>query len=193
MAEEKVEIISPKDRCKGCGNPLTPENISKTDFSFCNNCLHDVSVTITKVTKTEIVEDYDLEQDKPVPIETREFKARQIKIEGPDWVFHSKIISQMTEDELRIGIQFRKASVSLMESELVERKIKKEKAQFGGVRIGGNVVTSKTSKEVKTTKTTRSVKKDPVQQLLELLSKSGLSDEQIQFVLENRKKNGTTE
>lgn len=163
-------------KCVKCEQPFCLEHSSKVDPTYCEHCLIDVS--LTEDTFQRVTEDYDEETDEIVtkksPI------AKRIKLNGADWAFHTEKISKQSDEELKLTLQFYKASVSLMEMELVSRKVKQTVLSITTAqgKIGSKKVTSTI-----TTKTTRVKKPVDLEALLNKMKSMGLSPEQIKQML----------
>ena len=163
-------------QCVKCKQPFCIEHSSKIDPTYCEHCL--IDVTLTEDTFQRITEDYDEETDQIVtkksPI------AKRIKLNGADWAFHTERINKQSDEELKLTLQFYKASVSLMEMELVSRKVKQTVLGITTAqgRIGSKKVTDTTVRKI-----TKVKKPVDLEGLLKKMKDLGLTQEQIKSML----------
>jgi hypothetical protein len=155
-----VEVKS----CIKCTKLFCPDHSSKITPDCCKDCFAEFASVIIEHTKTDV--EYDVKTDSVV---THRSSGHRINLIGPDYVWYSVWIQQLTDEELANSFQFHKFVVSLLESTKDERQIRKNQAHIGerSTRITSSTttVTNKT-KRVKQTKSLRDV-----------LIASGITDE----------------
>ena len=98
---------------------------SAIDIRFCKNCEKPIEITITEESLAR--QDYDLTQDKEL---TYKFKIKKIHFSGGQWKYICKYIHEKDNVELAKLIEYYKAIASLMEDEILTRKLAKQKAEI---------------------------------------------------------------
>lgn len=162
--------------CVKCKQSFCLEHSSKIDPTYCEHCF--IDGVLTEDTFQRVTEDYDEETDTVVTIKSP--IARRIKLAGADWAYHTERICKQSDEELKLTLQFYKASVSLMEMELVSRKVKQtvQAITSEGGKIGSRKVTDTTVKKV-----TKVKKPVDLEALLNKMKAMGLTQEQIKSML----------
>jgi hypothetical protein len=152
--EAQVVDIQPLLRtCPKCSRVYCSSHASSADPQFCQDCLSDVIVKDETVVKTE--EEWDLQKDQLIR-HTQKF--RQIEFHGTGWMFYTKAIHGRSDDELKAFIEYHRALVSLIEHEIIDRKIQKSKLQ---IKVNGQYTSLKKSTEKREKTTVRQKKFDP--------------------------------
>src|SRR5271157_4032250 len=99
--------------CLKCNNFYCKICSSRLDPLYCDECLSDVVIEEKTYIKNTI--DWDHLKDKL--IEDRRH-SKIITFRGIDWMFVSKRIADMSEEEVKTFIRYHQAHVSILESEL---------------------------------------------------------------------------
>lgn len=175
LQEYTPEPNIPIKRCIRCGKDFCLGHSSKFEPEACCNCVSQIEIIDTVFEKTET--DWDAKKDRLV---THTQRCRQIQLQGEDWVWNQKRISSLSDADLKLVIQYHKAVVSMIETELTERQVKKFQTNAVIPGQSGLSVTKTTQ-----TKTTRTVKpKTPdLNALAEAIKKLGLTPEQLKAIL----------
>jgi hypothetical protein len=169
-------------QCARCGVAFCLHYASTIDAQYCVNCMSNVSVTKEVVTKTY----------KRMSAETGEThfyrrRARSIKIGGLDWLFSQRKISELTDVELELSIEYHKNILNLMIAEQERRKNEKMHRYANVVFKPTKSAAKVTDTTTTTVKKTRTVSKDKASEQLQAIMKAmlakGLSVEQIQAML----------
>lgn len=128
--------------------------------------MRDVEVVETSTSKTET--DYDLETDS---LSVSTHKSKLITFRGIDWMFAKSHVNDLTDDELRPTLEYHRAFVHHLESEILERQVKRQR-QVLGVRVQPRVKVTQT-----TTVTRKRVAKSiDMDALVDMAMKLGLTD-----------------
>lgn len=162
--------------CVKCGQSYCTEHASKIDPTYCEHCF--IDGTIVEDSFQRVTEEYDEETDTMVTVKSP--IAHRIKLSGADWAFHTERISKQSDEELKLTLQFYKAAVSLMEMELVSRKVKAMVVSTvtENGRIGSRKITDTTIRKV-----TKVKKPVDLEALLNKMKSLGLTPEQIKSML----------
>lgn len=128
--------------------------------------MRDVEVVETSTSKTET--DYDLETDS---LSVSTHKSKLITFRGIDWMFAKTHVNDLTDDELRPALEYHRAFVHHLESEILERQVKRQR-QVLGVKVQPRVKVTQTT----TVKRTRAVKPIDMDALVDMAMKLGLTD-----------------
>jgi len=139
--------------CLKCGITYCVHYASATDIRFCSNCLSDFRV----VESIEIKTVERIASDGEVLSRKRQ-TARNIRLEGMDWLFQAQKISSMTDEDILNAIEYHGAIKSLLINEREERKVEHYK-KLQGIRISPRVETPAITNGKKTR--TRVEKKAP--------------------------------
>ena len=132
-------------------------------------------VTVKDDVFTRVETDYN---EKTDTMTTTTARCRQISFAGADWVWHSKSIASMSDEDLKARFEYYRATVAQMELEITARRVKKSQQMYS---IPGqpNTFTITTKREVKHTKTVKSSKSVNMDALANALKKLNLTKEQI--------------
>lgn len=167
-------------RHPSCNKYHCAEHTSNVDMDKCSRCSEDVTVEVSKLSKTTVKEEYDEVRDE-VLTETESHTAKSIHFTGKHWLSNSVIIGSMTDQKLKSSIEYHKAMVRLMEEELIHRKINKSKAHlashpFAAKRLGNRIVKDGVITSVSETKTrvTRRKSSDPADKILSAMQSGGI-------------------
>jgi hypothetical protein len=130
---------------------------SRISPQLCQDCFKQVSVTIEKYTRTN--EDYDATTDSIVEHKT---SCKQIRMDGPDYVWYSVAIQQSTDEELGGVLEFHKFMVSLIESlkttrEVVKNKLLREEGDKNPLLTKETTTRTKTKTKIKQQKSPRDI------------------------------------
>lgn len=132
-------------KCLKCNRNFCPEHSARISPNFCQDCFKNLSVIIDKFTRT--IEDYDHTTDSMV---VKKDSCMQLRLDGPDYVFYTRWINQLNDDELRNVFEFHYFIVKLIEHENETRIITKNKK----LRDAPSPLSITKTTETKTTKTT---------------------------------------
>lgn len=173
--------------CNRCDKPYCSTHASKVDIQFCEECVQDFVVEEKTIVKVE--DDFNLKKNTIV---TRKYYCTQVILSGTSWLFQQQAISNMSEEQLRVALRWHKMSVSMLESELVNRRIEENK-KLQGIRI----TTSKTVSETKTTRVGRKKTIGVTQGGLESIAKAiqnlNMTPEQLSQLMQSLKPSGGTQ
>jgi hypothetical protein len=106
-------------KCLKCKTPFCEEHASPYSPRYCHNCLKQISVLIDKYVRELTVWNPRTEQ-----WETERQACRRIRLDGPDYIWFTYHISQLTEEQLAQHIEFHKSIIQLIENEHHERIVK---------------------------------------------------------------------
>jgi len=170
--------------CLRCGLPFCLHFASKIDVQYCVNCLSDISVSKSIITKT-----YEHTNEETGVKTFYRRKAREIQIGGLDWLFAQRKISELTDTELDLTIEYHRNILSLMIGEQ-ERKRAEKMHRYAGVKMHIPTPSDSTSVSNSTTTTvkkTRTISKNKAQEqiasILASMQAKGMSIEQIAQLL----------
>lgn len=133
-------------KCLKCQRFFCPTHSCRVSPNFCQDCFKNLSVIIDKFTRT--IEDYDHTTDSMV---VKKESCTQLRLDGPDYVFYTKWINQLNDDELRSVFEFHYFITKLIEHENETRIIAKNKKK----RETPYPISVTKTTETKTTKTTQ--------------------------------------
>lgn len=171
--------------CSRCKAPFCIHFSSRIDTQYCVSCMSDLSVTKEIITKA--YEHYNEETDTTTRYAR---KARQIRIEGLDWLFAQRKIKLLTDPELDMVVEYHRNYLSLLLVEAEQRRTEKMH-RYAGVKIQlptptTSTTTTKTT-TIKSTKTSSTKKQAQAQAalsvLLQSLTAKGMSVDQITAML----------
>jgi hypothetical protein len=142
------------------------------------------------VTKQIITKEYCHRDDERGVTSIYRRRAREVKIAGLDWLFAQRRITDLSDMELDLAIEYHRNILSLMISEQESRRNVKMH-RYAGVKVSiptpSTTTVSNTSTTTTTTKKTRVVSKTKQQEQLAALLKSitakGTSIDQIAAML----------
>ena len=155
--------------CARCGQPFCFHFASTIDAQYCVNCLSDISVSKSVVTKT-----YEHKNDQGDIVFYRR-RAREIQISGLDWLFAQR------------KIEYHRNILSLMCTEQEQRRTAKMH-RYAGVKIHLTPsVTDVNHTTTTTVKKTRTVSKTKAQEqiaaLLKNMAAKGMTMDKIAAML----------
>jgi hypothetical protein len=160
--------------CLRCKCKINNEvKASKFDPAYCVHCMADIQVLDDTFTRTET--EYNKKKDVMTVITS---KCRQISFAGADWVWHSKRIAELTDDELKSQFEYHRATVAQMELEIMTRNVKKAHQNYGLPGQHSSISVTRVS-EVKKSKITKVEKSVNLTSLGIALQKLHLTPEQI--------------
>lgn len=137
-------------KCIKCQKFYCILHSSRISSQLCQDCFKEVYVIIDKYTK--ITEDFDLETNERIEHGS---SCGRIRMDGPDYVWHSVYIQQQTDPELSVSLEFHKHMVSLIEKVTDIRKVE------GLTKLRGEkppVLQRETKTRTKTTKSLKQQK-----------------------------------
>lgn len=150
--------------CERCGQAFCFHFASTVDAQYCVNCLSDITVQSSIITKT-----YEHKNDETGTHTFYRRKAREIKISGLDWLFAQRKINVLTDLELDLAIEYHRNLLSLMTTEYETRRNAKIH-RYAGVKV---VFPTKSPTEgtstTTTVKKTRTISKTKAQEQLAAL------------------------
>lgn len=165
-------------QCTHCKKYFCRTDVSNVDFSSCNKCCESVDIIVNKVSKNE--EDYDEFREETV---LKTFEAKRIILDGQHWIRNSTIIGDVDDKILGETLEFYGTMVRLLEQELLNRKIKRDKA-----KIAAHPITYKSRGRVTSisteTKTTVRRKKDPMDALMALANSGQINPQKLMEMLQ---------
>jgi hypothetical protein len=165
--------------CKRCGKAFCFHYASSIDPDYCVNCMSEVSVTKQIITKT-----YEHKNEETGQSTFYRRKAREIKIEGLDWLFAQRKIKDLSDVELDLMIEYHRNICSLITAES-ERRRNEKMHRYAGKHIviptpATTVVTSNTTTTVKKSRTVSKAKAtEQLAAVLQSLLAKGMSVDQI--------------
>ena len=106
-------------KCIKCKSSFCEEHASPYSPRYCHKCLKQISVLISKYVRETTVWNHRTEQ-----WETERQACRRIRLDGPDYIWYTYHIPQLTEEQLEQHIEFHKSIVQLIENEHHERLVK---------------------------------------------------------------------
>jgi hypothetical protein len=171
--------------CARCGKAFCYHFASKVDVQYCVNCLSDISMTKEVIVKTY---EHKTEQGKDVFYRRR---ARAVRITGMDWLFAQRKISDLSDIELDLDIEYHRNIYKLMLDEQERRRTEKMH-RYANTRVvlPSSPATKSSSTTTTTVKKTRTVSKDKAaEQLAALLSSmksKGVNMAQLQQLLKKK-------
>ena len=155
--------------CERCGQPFCFHFASNIDSAYCVNCMSDVEVTKQTITKEYI---HRNDQERVTSIYRR--KAREIKIDGLDWLFAQRKIVDLSDDELDLSIEYHRNILSL---QIYEQEVRRTARmhRYAGVHVVAPSASTETASTTTTTiKKTKTIKKNKKEEQLNALLKSML-------------------
>jgi hypothetical protein len=155
--------------CERCEQAFCLHFASMVDARYCVNCLSDISMTKQVITKEYV--HHDGEHNITTVYRRR---AREVKINGMDWLFAQRQITDMSDMELDLKIEYHRNILSLLISEQENRRNAKMH-RYAGIKAIPTPNTTTVSSSTTTTTTTkkvRTVSKTKQQEQLAALLKS---------------------
>ena len=155
--------------CERCEQAFCLHYASMVDARYCVNCLSDISMTKQVITKEYVHRD----SERNVTTVYRR-RARQVKINGMDWLFAQRQINDMSDMELDLKVEYHRNILSLLISEQEDRRNAKMH-RYAGIKAVPTPATTNvtnTSTTTTTTKKVRTVSKTKQQEQLAALLKT---------------------
>jgi hypothetical protein len=154
-------------RCARCGQAFCFHFASAVDVQYCVNCLSDISVSKSAITKT-----YEHKNAQGDTVFYRR-RAREIQIKGLDWLFAQRKIVELSDLELDLSIEYHRNILSLMCIEQEQRRTAKMH-RYANVKIHitPSVIDVSHTTTTTTVKKTRTVSKTKAQEQLAALLKN---------------------
>ena len=149
--------------CARCGQAFCLHFASTVDAQYCVNCLSDISMAKSTITKT-----YEHKNDETHTTTFYRRKAREIKIFGLDWLFAQRKITTLTNLELDLAVEYHRNILALMITEYESRRNARIH-KYAGVKVAMPPLTKDGSVVTVTTKKTRTVSKTKAQEQLAAL------------------------
>lgn len=169
-------------RCARCGQAFCFHFASTVDAQYCVNCLSDISISKSVITKT-----YEHKNEETGDVTFYRRKAREIKINGLDWLFTQRKIVDLSDLDLDLSTEYHRNILSLMIAEQEQRRTAKLH-RYAGVKIHFPTASpTESTKTTTTVKKTRTVSKTKAQEQLAALLKQmqgkGITVEKIAEML----------
>ena len=153
--------------CARCGQAFCFHFASTIDAQYCVNCLSDISVAKSVITKT-----YEHRNAQGDTVFYRR-RAREIQISGLDWLFAQRKIVYLSDLELDLDIEYHRNILSLMCTEQEQRRTAKMHRYAGAkVHIPTPSTTNVNHTTTTTVKKTRTVSKTKAQEQIAALLKN---------------------
>jgi hypothetical protein len=167
--------------CARCGQVFCFHFASTIDAQYCVNCLSDIAVSKSVITKT-----YEHRNAQGDTVFYRR-RAREIQISGLDWLFAQRKIVDLSDLELDLSIEYHRNILSLMCTEQEQRRTAKMH-RYAGVKIHLTPsVTDVNHTTTTTVKKTRTVSKTKAQEqiaaLLKNMAAKGMTMDKIAAML----------
>ena len=143
-------------KCARCEQAFCFHFASNIDAQYCVNCMSEISIAKSQITKT-----YGHKNDETGVTSFYRRRAREIKIDGLDWLFAQRKISELADVELDMAIEYHRNICSLMMAES-ERRRNEKMHRYAGIKVNIPTPSTTTVHEGTTTtvKKTRTVSKD---------------------------------
>ena len=174
-------------KCARCEQAFCYHFASAVDAQYCVNCMSDISVSKSTITKT-----YEsTNQETGIKTFYRR-RAREIKIDGMSWLFAQRRIKELGDEELDMVIEYHRNVLSLLIDES-ERRRNEKMHRYANVKmvIPTAATTKVTDTSSTTTKRTRTVSKtkanEGVAALLSSLLAKGMKLEDIAAQIAGKK------
>ena len=167
--------------CKRCSVIFCAHFASTTDNRYCANCMSDFRVQETIMEKKI---DH-LRPDGTVNF-SRKYQAKPIQLMGNDWLFASKLIAEMSDEEIENSVEYHKANVSLMLMERESRKLERYH-KLAGIKVTRTSTESQEQREKReakeakkrTTTKDKTPSPDDIVAMLTKLATAGYTPEQL--------------
>ena len=175
------------EKCGRCGQAFCYHFQSAIDSQYCVNCMSDVSVTKSVITKT-----YTHTSPETGEQSFYRRRAREIKIDGLSWLFAQRKIVELSDVELDMAIEYHRNVYSLMMDESERRRNDKmhryANTPFKIPTPTTTKVTDSTQTTVKKSRTTSKTKAgETVAALLASMMAKGMTMDQILAAIANKK------
>jgi hypothetical protein len=116
VCEKEVEDSHVK-QCQKCGVMYCPHFASNTDVRYCGNCLDDFRLVETIEIKTT----EQVNEDGKI-ISSKRRVAKNLKLQGTDWLFAAAKISTLSDEEILASIEYHR---EIFNSLLLERETRR--------------------------------------------------------------------
>jgi predicted HTH domain antitoxin len=168
---ENGQKEEPVNKCIQCKEFFCQKHQSHSNLFYCSICLHDIKVEDHQIVKVK--EKFSVNLDRMVK---KQYHCRQIKFDGETWRRSIALIQTLTDNELHDAVEIHRASVNMMEQEILRRNIKQAQDSVLRDRNTRSSVPKIRVPVVKTTnKTTKSLGTLDPASLAKLLQKSGIT------------------
>lgn len=159
----KDQIIT----CSHCEQAFCFHYASSVDAQYCVNCMSDINVQKNTISKEYIHRD---EQGGVTSVYRR--KAREVKIGGLSWLFAQRKITELSDVELDMAIEYHRNILSLMISEQEQRRNTKMH-RYAGIKAIPTPTTTKVSDDTTTSvRKTRTISKTKAEEQLAAVMKA---------------------
>jgi len=181
----------PINQCGRCGSTYCTHFASGVDPQYCKDCCKDVEMTTQNVSVTR--EKYNPETDQ---LTTKIHKYKSIKFSGLDWLFYQRKITEMSDQELSLAIEYHQTLYMGMINERDKRRVEYFHRNAGKKFVirdanGNDLNTISTETTVKKTRTVKPREKSGSEVNLiaglQSLMKGGMSPDQILAALKKVK------
>jgi alkylhydroperoxidase family enzyme len=179
--------------CAKCAVVFCKHFASSTDYRYCANCISDFRIKETIIEKI-------VEHERPdgTISFSRKYQARQIMLQGTDWLFAAHKIEDMDDAEVEATIEYHRANVGLLLDERQSRQHERYK-KLAGIKVTATKHETQEEREKREAKEaakaarksrskTKDVTLDKAVEALAQLAKFGMSQQQILELLAGGKK-----
>ena len=158
------------EKCERCEQAFCFHYASNVDARYCVNCMSDISMTKQVISKEYIHRD---EKERITSVYRR--RAREVQIKGLSWLFAQRKITELSDVELDLSIEYHRNIMILMIDEQ-ERRRNARIHRYAGVKV--HIPTPSTTSVIDTTRTTvkktRTISKNKAEEQLNALLASML-------------------
>ena len=119
--------------CKKCDKAFCPHFASRIDFLFCENCFKDLILEDSIIRKTTT--STSLNGKKTF---TRVQRARLLVFKGEDWMFAQRRITELSDEEFAITLEYHRAILGEMLNEYEARRIANNRKKFEKLVAGAS-------------------------------------------------------
>lgn len=147
---DNIETVG---KCINCQKDFCLLDTNKLDSRYCAECMSDIVIEDTKYTKTS--EEYDEVTDTTRHVE---HSCRDIRFNGIDWMFAQQRLSGMTDTEAKIELEYHRAMVHFLESDLLSRSVKTYRMKVQSDIDGKHAKRAAQIKKIVETRTRKTVK-----------------------------------
>lgn len=138
--------------CLKCNRHFCSLHSSSFSPAFCQECFKKLTLVIDKFTKVH--EDYNPTTDAIV---RKKEECDRLRLDGPDWVWFTKWVTKLTDDELAVVYEFHYFVLKIIETENEARKIERAHRIREKSGVAKSVLSTEKTTEKKVRKTTKVV------------------------------------
>lgn len=119
------------NNCKRCGKPYCTRCASKQiPTLYCFDCMANIEIK-TENPYITVKTDYDMDSGEVV---VKRSRCKRMQISGPDWFFHERYMSTLSEEELRDMLELCRHQVIFLESEIDAVNVRRRQEQIAQMR-----------------------------------------------------------